>query len=170
MTAVDQLWVCGRHAPPEFLPRESPAPPPLPLSPLLDELPTPLALPLAEWLREPNPFVALHRLTDAAELITRFLAIVALCDVVRQVGEVPPSLQGELADRLGTPTFGAWRELGSSALRTLAERRLGCFLRLLALDIVLVELARHALLQPGDALGEHRLAVARQLLLGVEEV
>ena len=26
------------------------------------------------------------------------------------------------------PTFGAWRDLGSAALRTLAERRLGCFL------------------------------------------
>jgi hypothetical protein len=43
-------------------------------------------------------------------------------------------------------------------------------LRALALDILLVEIARHALLKTGDAVGEHRLAVAGQLLLGVEEV
>src|SRR4051812_38746683 len=116
MTLVGQFWTCGAHAPPEFLPQVSPPPPTHPLTPLLDELPTPLALPLAEWLREPFAFVALHRLTDAAELITRFLAIVALGDVVHRLGAVPPALQGELADRLGAPTFGAWRELGSAAL------------------------------------------------------
>ncbi|MBN9015443.1 MAG: hypothetical protein J0H25_20985 [Rhizobiales bacterium] len=43
-------------------------------------------------------------------------------------------------------------------------------LKLLPIDVVLVEFFRHALFEAGNAFGENRLAVSRQLLLGVEYV
>ena len=54
------------------------------------------------------------------------------------------------------------------------RRRCGGGLRVLLVDLLLtralVEILRHALLEAGHAVGEYRLALARQLLLGVEEV
>src|SRR6185437_6382181 len=59
-------------------------------------------------------------------------------------------------------------------------RRRGCgggrrvllveLLLLLPLDIVLVEILRNALIEAGHAVGEYRLALARQLLLGIKPV
>src|SRR6185437_3234846 len=43
-------------------------------------------------------------------------------------------------------------------------------LLLLPLDIVLVEILRNALIEAGHAVGEYRLALARQLLLGIKPV
>jgi hypothetical protein len=129
MTLLDNFWMCGRHDPPKFLPRQTPVVAAHPLAPLLEQLPTSLALPVAEFLREASPFVALHRLTDAAELVTRFFAIVALSDVHQQLGGFPQSLQRELGDRLAGPTFGAWRDLAAAALRTIREQGRPCFLR-----------------------------------------
>jgi hypothetical protein len=76
MSRVGNFFICGNHAQPISLPvTERPA---HPLMDLLEQLPTPLALPISEYLGEEGPFIALHRLTDAAELITRFFAIVAV--------------------------------------------------------------------------------------------
>jgi tetratricopeptide (TPR) repeat protein len=127
MTPAGQFWVCGHHPQPVVLPVAPTAPPAHLLTPLVEELPTPLALPVAEYVREPNPFVALHRLTDAAELITRFFAIVALSDVHANPGGVPAALHDELLDKLARPTFGAWRGLAESALRALDEAKRPCF-------------------------------------------
>ena len=58
-------------------------------NPFLQTLPTQIALPVSEYLAETQPFIKLHRLVDAAELITRFFAIIALSDSRKQVGEIP---------------------------------------------------------------------------------
>ena len=68
---------------------------PLPPEPsVLDSLPTPIALPLAE-----RPFVAVHRRPDAAEIATRFLTIALLGDVRRQLSEIPDGLRRVLSSR-----------------------------------------------------------------------
>ena len=121
MTRVGAFWVCGGHASPVVQPVEVAAVTPSThaLGPLVEQLPTPLALPVAEYAAASAPFVALHRLTDAAELITRFFAIVALTDVRRRLGAFPESLKNLLASTFSRPTFGAWRGIADAALRTL---------------------------------------------------
>lgn len=121
MTRVGNFVICGNHAQPISLPiTERPA---HPFMELLERLPTPLALPISEYLGEESPFIALHRLTDAAELITRFFAIVALSDVHQRLDDFPDAFKRELADKLARPTFGAWRDIAASALRTLQNQR-----------------------------------------------
>lgn len=77
----------------------------------IDLLPFPLALCFYEYARETNPYLQLHRLTDAAEMLTRFLTIVALSDILRLQGDFPDQLKEELEKRIERPTFGAWKEL-----------------------------------------------------------
>jgi len=125
MALVGNFWICGNHTQPIALPVGTPLAERIPF---VDSLPTPLALPIAEYLGASNSFIALHRLTDAAELITRFFAIVALSDVYQQLGDFPQSLKRELPDKLAHPTFGAWRDITAAALRTLQEQRQPCFL------------------------------------------
>jgi len=59
--------------------------------------------------------------------------------------------------------------LGGRRWRGLDRSRL-LLLKLLPVDVVLVEFSRHALFEAGDAFGENRLTVSRQFLLGVEDV
>src|SRR4051794_22296801 len=69
-----------------------------------------LAVPLAEYARESNPYVKLHRLTDAIETLTRFCAVAALGDLLAHGSQgFPEAVRQELKDRLDRPTFGAWR-------------------------------------------------------------
>lgn len=125
MVQHGEFWFCGNHHPPVSLPGRMPVPQ---QTHLVDPLPTPLALLLSEYLRETSPFIALHRLTDLAELITRFFAIVTLCDLYHQTGDFPSTLKGELAGKLARPTFGAWRDIAASSLRILKEQKRPCFL------------------------------------------
>ena len=76
-----------------------------------DLLPFPLALCFSEYENETNPYLQLHRLTDAAEMLTRFLTIVALNDVLRIKREFPDKLREELAKKIERPTFGGWKDL-----------------------------------------------------------
>jgi DNA polymerase III delta prime subunit len=94
-----------------------------PFSELCAILPTPIAFVLDEFFREVNPFVALWRMVDAAEIITRFFTITALSDILRQKGEFPEPVQDALTDKLERPTFGAWKELLSIAIDNLPKER-----------------------------------------------
>jgi hypothetical protein len=78
---------------------------------------------LDEFFREGNPFVALWRMVDAAEIITRFLTITALSDILRQKGEFPEPVQDALTEKLERPTFGAWKELLAIAIDNLPKER-----------------------------------------------
>ena len=97
----------------------APAEPFPPLLALALELPFPVALVLSEYAGERDPFRRLHRLSDAAELITRFLAIVLLSELHRDGGAFPPALRRLLADTLERPSFGAWKEIAAAAGRGL---------------------------------------------------
>jgi tetratricopeptide (TPR) repeat protein len=117
-------WVCEAHDPPVSIPiqttqtRTKHA-----YSELCSQLPTPLAVPIDEFGRildtisQWQAYRALWAMVDAAELITRFIAIVALLDVRQQTGETPEPLRKVLVNVLERPTFGAWREIAQVALR-----------------------------------------------------
>jgi tetratricopeptide (TPR) repeat protein len=116
-------WVCEAHDPPVSIPiqttqtRTKHA-----YSELCSQLPTPLAVPIDEFGRildtisQGQAYRALWAMVDAAELITRFIAIVALLDVRQQTGETPEPLRKVLVNVLERPTFGAWREIAQVAL------------------------------------------------------
>lgn len=74
----------------------------------INTLPTPAAIPLADYWKENNTYIKLHRLCDAAEVITRFLAIILLSDIKRQMGDFPVELKLTLCENLSRPTFGQW--------------------------------------------------------------
>ena len=88
-------------------------------SPKLETLPTFIALPLAEYLREAHPVLKLHRLCDAAELITRWFTIIALAELRRDDGEWPKELLRHLQQQIERPTFGQWRNMLSTLLGAL---------------------------------------------------
>jgi tetratricopeptide (TPR) repeat protein len=116
-------WVCEAHDPPVSIPiqttqtRTKHA-----YSELCSQLPTPLAVPIDEFGRildtisQGQAYRALWAMVDAAELITRFIAIVALLNVRQQTGETPEPLRKVLVNVLERPTFGAWREIAQVAL------------------------------------------------------
>jgi hypothetical protein len=117
MVRVGKFWICGNHPEPVSVPIEHP------FSELCAVLPTPIAFMLDEFFREGNPFVALWRMVDAAEIITRFFTITALSDILRQKGEFPEPVQEALTDKLERPTFGAWKELLAIAIDNLPKER-----------------------------------------------
>jgi recombinational DNA repair protein (RecF pathway) len=126
MQRLNRFWVCEAHDPPVSIPiqttqtRTEHA-----YSKLCSQLPTPLAVPIDEFGRildtisQGQAYRALWAMVDAAELITRFIAIVALLDVRQQTGEIPEPLRRVLVNLLERPTFGAWREIAQVALRLL---------------------------------------------------
>ena len=110
-------YFCGQHTPPVIRPVRALFIPNLQDNPSdVSYLPMPLALPLAAYMREHSSYIAIHRLSDVAEIVTRFLAIIALCDVYAQLGKFPLDLENTLAEKFERPTFGAWREICDAAL------------------------------------------------------
>jgi len=108
MVRVGKFWICGNHPEPVSVPIETvPLPSVHPFSEFCAILPTPIAFVLDEFFREGNPFVALWRMVDAAEIITRFFTITALSDILRQKNEFPEPIQDALTEKLERPTFGA---------------------------------------------------------------
>jgi DNA polymerase III delta prime subunit len=135
MTRVGDFWVCPQHGtqPGDTLEKDTApsyaAPSPHPLSDLVAGLPFPLALLVSEYLREENLFIKLHRLTDAAEIMTRFTAMVLVSDVLRERGEFPPGLRRALSEKIERPTFGAWKDIVAEACASLPKSagRAFCF-------------------------------------------
>ncbi len=117
MARHGNFWICGDHAEPVFIPIEHP------FSDLCAVLPTPIAFVLDEFFRESNPFVALWRMVDAAEIITRFFTITVLSDILRQKGEFPQPVKIALTEKLERPTFGAWKDLLVAALDNLSKEK-----------------------------------------------
>jgi hypothetical protein len=117
MVRVGKFWICGNHPEPVSVPIEHP------FSELCAVLPTPIAFVLDEFFREGNPFVALWRMVDAAEIITRFFTITALSDILRQKGEFPEPVQDALTEKLERPTFGATLITSSFATSELVKAK-----------------------------------------------
>ena len=131
MRRLSKFWVCEEHNPPVAIPiRTTPTETVHPYSELCSQLPTPIAVPIDEfgkWAENKSPMLAyraLWAMVDAAELITRFIAIVALFDVRQQSGETPEPLRKVLVNVLERPTFGAWRDIAHSAIEKLGTSTL----------------------------------------------
>jgi hypothetical protein len=131
MQRLSKFWVCEEHDPPVAIPiRTTPTETVHPYSELCSQLPTPIAVPIDEfgkWAKNKSPMLAyraLWAMVDAAELITRFIAIVALFDVRQQSGETPEPLRKVLVNVLERPTFGAWRDIAHSAIEKLGTSTL----------------------------------------------
>jgi len=80
---------------------------------LLLNLPSIIAIPFDEYVRENHPVQKLHRLCDAVEILTRFLTIVAIAEVRGCSGKagMPADLQERLAANIFRPTFGQWQNM-----------------------------------------------------------
>jgi len=117
MARHGNFWFCGEHTEPVFIPIEHP------FSDLCASLPTPIAFVLDEFFRESNPFIALWRMVDAAEIITRFFTITVLSDILRQKGEFPQPVKIALTEKLERPTFGAWKDLLAIAIDNLPKEK-----------------------------------------------
>jgi len=131
MILVQDVWVCGNlkaHPNPVILPRTSSQ-----TNPLVEGLPTPLALLIAEYYQETQPFIKLHRMVDTAEMIARFLFIVAVCDLYQQLGDFPDTFKDQLTSRLSRPLFSDWGEMLSTVLEILAHPNHDCFIEELPL-------------------------------------
>lgn len=97
-----------------------------PLVALASDLPFPLALVVCEYLKETNPFIKLHRLIDAADLLTRFTAIIMLSDLLRQCSSFPSPLRLALLEDIERPTFGVWKNLLRLACDNLPKQEGKC--------------------------------------------
>jgi hypothetical protein len=78
--------------------------------PDLQQLPSLVALPLQEAAAEPHPVLRLHRLCDAAEILSRFCTILALSEVRSQLGDnpLPEPLLRRIQPQIQRPTWGQW--------------------------------------------------------------
>ncbi|MBM3498106.1 MAG: NACHT domain-containing protein, partial [Armatimonadetes bacterium] len=123
MAQVGKFWVCGEcghqvplAAGPDLGPAGAPPP-------IVDRLPSPVAIPLSEYLAERHPVLRLHRMCDFAEVLTRFLTMVALAEVRRQLGEgpLPEGLLTVLQPSIERPTFGQWRDMLLALVEASAE-------------------------------------------------
>src|SRR4051794_30855305 len=74
--AADNAYLCTRKCGGPLTPAEQAGG-----ADLVQKLPHPLAVVLHEYLAEPNDYIKLHRLCDAAEMLTRFLATVVLAEL-----------------------------------------------------------------------------------------
>ena len=96
---------------------------PGPLDDLIAELPHVLAATLEEYCRANTPYLKLHRLTAAAETLTRFCVVVLLADfLARPTAGFPDEVRRELVAKLERPTFGAWKALLEACLRATNAR------------------------------------------------
>jgi len=85
----------------------------------LEKLPSGLALPWWEFRREAHAVMRLHRLCDTAEILTRFLTIVALGELrAANAGSLLPEVLNAVSSQIERPTFGQWRDM----LRALVAR------------------------------------------------
>jgi hypothetical protein len=78
-----------------------------------NHLPGPIAIVFHAAAGESHPVMRLHRVCDAVEVLTRFLAIVALAEVRSSEGSahLPKSLLASLQPDIERPTFGRWRDI-----------------------------------------------------------
>jgi WD40 repeat protein len=109
MTRGDGFWIClqcGKRIDDAALAGET-------SGEAYGNLPSLLAIPLAEYAAESHPVMRLHRLCDAVEVLTRFFTVVALGELRCRLGDepLPKSLLEKLQPSIERPTFGQWREM-----------------------------------------------------------
>ncbi|HJT77787.1 MAG TPA: ATP-binding protein, partial [Gemmataceae bacterium] len=163
--AAQNDFCCYRRCGGTLIPLQTstPAIPASALPERFDRLPSVLAIPLRQYATETHPVQRLHRLCDAAEVLTRFLTIVALGELRARLGDapLPEDVLQALRPRIERPTFGQWRDMLEALVRHLQRGE----------PLVVPELPefvqQHWLprLRGGDALPEESLVSLRNLLV-----
>ncbi|MCP4106055.1 MAG: protein kinase [Desulfobacteraceae bacterium] len=79
----------------------------------LNGMPSFLAIPADEYLKENNPVIKLHRMCDAVDILARFLAICGIAEIrgSSEHGELPSELLEILQPDIENPCPGKWLEL-----------------------------------------------------------
>ncbi len=93
----------------------------------LEHLPFPIASLLSDYAREKNEEIKLHRLVDAAELVTRFCAILMLSDLAG--AGMSQRLKDTLSRNLAFPSFGKWKVILHASLTDLRQAAERCFVQ-----------------------------------------
>lgn len=84
---------------------------------VLEPIPSFVAVPVAQWLGEPNPVLRLWRISDAVEILLRYTFSIALADLLRRCGGTLPSeLKEQFRDSISKPTYRVWVDLTRQAL------------------------------------------------------
>jgi WD40 repeat protein/DNA-directed RNA polymerase subunit RPC12/RpoP len=128
----------------------------------LGRLPSVVAIPLLDYQAEAgHPVMQLHRLCDAAEILTRFLTITALGELRCRLGDgpLPEDLLKSLQPRIERPTFGQWRDMLSTLIAVLEKADDLVLPGLLPLSAYLI-----SALEGGSALPEQSLLALRNQL------
>ncbi|MFX1257312.1 MAG: tetratricopeptide repeat protein [Promethearchaeota archaeon] len=89
----------------------------------INRLPSIIAIPLKDYVDEPNPILRLHRLCDAIELITRFFTILGFAELMSNK-KYESSLRKVLTEfrwRISKPTLAKWREMLTSVFNALEK-------------------------------------------------
>ncbi|RME60884.1 ATP-binding protein, partial [Candidatus Parcubacteria bacterium] len=79
-----------------------------PLEKTIANLPFPLAMVVSEYTKEQNTYIKLHRLCDAAEMFTRFSAVVMLMHLHKSGSGFSEAMKNMLMASIERPSFGAW--------------------------------------------------------------
>jgi WD40 repeat protein len=103
-TQVNKFWICGECG--ECWPVETAA-----FGVDLGGWPYPLAVALHEYESATSAYLRLHRLSSAAEMLTRFVTAVGLAYLHERKRDFSEGVKAALARNLQLPSFGAWREL-----------------------------------------------------------
>ena len=88
------------------------------MTPGLPNLPLPLALALAAFQTETQPFRKIHRLVDTVEVLLKLHTVVLVSQWVAEQ-RVTPRLRDLLARGLATPSLGTWWEFARETARAL---------------------------------------------------
>ena len=88
----------------------------------LSQLPSILAIPLAEYFKETNPILKLWNACHVAELTLRFAVVTGLADLKRG-GKLKHDLLTELQYRIEKPTFGEWKLLAAAVSKRLSSKK-----------------------------------------------
>lgn len=119
MVFSGEYFFCGRHTPPFYLPKSNDLKIEDQLNEFINKMPSPISMLMKEYLLESQPFLALHRLCDLCEMITRFMAIVGLSTILDRDKEFSSSIKNILSNELERPTFGSWKNIAGIAFQEL---------------------------------------------------
>ncbi len=79
----------------------------------IDELPSPLAVPMDEYLREAHPVLKLWRACDILELTLRLAVALGIGDAMQATGRLPEKVVRACQSQIELPTLGKWVNLAS---------------------------------------------------------
>jgi len=90
------------------------------LTPIIADLPTPVAIPLQDYQQEAHPILKLWAACDTVEILLRLLVFLGIGDLSRR-GELPERLRRDLRYPIEHPMLGNWRRMAHQVTETLPD-------------------------------------------------